>query len=319
MIKHYTRKEFLEHIERKDFGPQPPERLVIHHTWRPTKEQWRGRKSMEGLLAFYRRKGWRAYPHLFIAEDGIWQMWDLAKDGIHAGRGNYRSIGIEVVGDYDRERWSGQTRRNALFVIRELCRRLDIPHSRVMFHRDYSPKTCPGKAISKNWLFRELLKSNEKTMKNTEKFRRSIEDLTGEDIGAKLNSNEMDRVADKLLAKFAKMKEKIRDWEAKTQALENEREKFSAELRSCRNELERQRRAERYLSESETEPQEPQQLVASKDIRRAGWTILNSVMAGAVSLLAYLATDRNVAAAAAILPFAQVLAQFLTKKLNRKQ
>jgi N-acetylmuramoyl-L-alanine amidase CwlA len=111
---------------------------------------------MRGLQSYYQGKGWRAGPHLFIAEDGIWLFTPMNKTGIHAGRGNYRSIGIEVVGDYDTQKWDGATKKNAIGAIRALSGRLDINNEAIKFHRDYSSKSCPGHSITKEWLFSQL-------------------------------------------------------------------------------------------------------------------------------------------------------------------
>lgn len=151
-----TLVEFREMLSLFDFGPISPDKLVIHHTWKPTKSDWAGQRSINGLKAYYEGKGWPSGPHLFVAEDGIWLFSPMNKDGIHAGTLNFHSIGIEVVGDYDNEVWSGQTKANALGAIKALMDRLSISQSQVFFHRDVSPKTCPGRAITKEWLFAEL-------------------------------------------------------------------------------------------------------------------------------------------------------------------
>jgi hypothetical protein len=148
--------EFRDYVSTYDFGTLPANRLVIHHTWKPTQADWAGQRSINGLKAYYEGRGWGAGPHLFIAEDGIWLFTPMRKDGIHAGTLNPRSVGIEVVGDYDREVWSGQTKTNALGAIKALMGQLGISQAQVFFHRDVSPKTCPGSAISKEWLFNEL-------------------------------------------------------------------------------------------------------------------------------------------------------------------
>jgi len=107
------------------------------------------------------------WPALFIAEDGIWLFTPMYDVGTHAGDGNatYKwgrlkeySIGIEVVGDYDTELWSGKTKSNALAAIRVLMDKLNINTENVNFHRDFSSKSCPGHAITKDWLFKELAK-----------------------------------------------------------------------------------------------------------------------------------------------------------------
>ncbi len=149
-------QEFRDYISNYNFGSQPANKLVIHHTWRPTKDKWGGAVSIQGLKRYYEGKGWPAGPHIFVADDGIWLFSPMREDGIHAAELNNRSIGIEVVGDYDNERWNGRTKENALGTIKLLMSQLKIESQNVFFHRDVSSKTCPGKDITKEWLFSEL-------------------------------------------------------------------------------------------------------------------------------------------------------------------
>jgi len=151
-----SKEEFKDYIFRYNFGSLPANKLVIHHTWKPTKESWNGKHTIEGLKKFYEKKRWRTGPHLFIAEDGIWLFTSMRKNGIHAGIGNWRSIGIEVVGNYDYQKWEGKTKDFTLFVIKALQDKLNISDDKIMFHRDYSKKSCPGHSITKEWLFKEL-------------------------------------------------------------------------------------------------------------------------------------------------------------------
>ena len=174
--------QFRNFVETFNFGSIPPTSLVIHHTWRPTQKEWRGQASIEGLKSYYENvKKWPAGPHLFIAEDGIWLFTPMNEVGVHAGKANATwekfgktytgylgwneakylktySIGIEVVGDYDVEQWSGKTKSNALAAIRILMDRLNVPTEEIYFHRDFSKKSCPGDAITKDWLFKQLSK-----------------------------------------------------------------------------------------------------------------------------------------------------------------
>jgi len=128
--------------------------LVLHHTVAPTLAQWRGRQSMLALQRYYIGLGWDSGPHLFIAvgsprpaDDGIWQLTALSERGIHANRCNPYSIGIEVVGSYDRASWSSPMRSMVYDVLVRLQRWQRRPIS-IIGHRDCgSPKTCPGRAI----------------------------------------------------------------------------------------------------------------------------------------------------------------------------
>lgn len=168
-----TVHEFEDYINGYYFGTKPANRLVIHHTWRPTTEQWQGQISINGLKSYYEGKGWPAGPHLFIAEDGIWLFSQMRKDGIHAAAFNHRTIGIEIVGDYDNQIWKGQTKYNALGAIRSLAIRLNLKEEDVLFHRDSSPKTCPGSTITKQWLFDEL-----RNYRTKPRFPRPAESIT---------------------------------------------------------------------------------------------------------------------------------------------
>lgn len=176
--------EFRNYCRTFDFGKLKPSSLVIHHTWSPKKSEWKSEKSIMGLKNYYEGKGWSAGPHLFVAEDGIWLFTPMNEIGIHAGEGNaswslfgrpytgFRgplgsklvsySLGIEVVGDYDIEKWTGETYKNALGAIRILMETLGIPTESLYFHRDFpsAKKSCPGYAITKDWLFAELAKKD---------------------------------------------------------------------------------------------------------------------------------------------------------------
>lgn len=175
--KKLTRAEFAEYMKTKTFGSVKPNEIVIHHTWRPTVADWDGERTVDGLKRYYEGQGWEAGPHIFVGPDGIWLFTDMAEVGIHAGAGNATwiqngkelqgytfknaklksySIGIEVVGDYDEQVWDGEVKLNALSCISTLQKYLQISFDQMFFHRDFSTKTCPGKAITRDWLKTEL-------------------------------------------------------------------------------------------------------------------------------------------------------------------
>jgi len=121
--------------------------IVLHHTWRPTWEQWRGERTMWGIHGYYVGLGWSSGPHLFLAPDGLWQLTPLNLPGTHAGRYNADYYGLEVVGDYDRAPWLPATRQWVYDLIAALEQwrgsALDIRG-----HRECgSLKSCPGAAI----------------------------------------------------------------------------------------------------------------------------------------------------------------------------
>lgn len=150
-----------------DFGSIPPSFVVLHHTWRPTRAQWRGIQSMKGMQRYYAGLGWHAAPHLYSAPDGIWLFTPMYDPGIHANWGNagykhkqlqWYSLGLEMVGNYDTERPSGMVWEQSVEILGGLSIRLGMkPRSLLYFHRDFNTqKSCPGWAVTKDWVISEV-------------------------------------------------------------------------------------------------------------------------------------------------------------------
>lgn len=155
--------EWQTYVAGYQFDAMTPTLAVLHHTWRPSIQQWQGLASMRGMQKFYAGKGWGSAPHIYVGPDGIWLFTPMKDIGIHAGNGNgsrrqgWYSIGIEMVGDYDLARPTGAVWEATKAVLGGLSRRLNIPIEKLLaFHRDYSPKSCPGWAVTKEWVIGEV-------------------------------------------------------------------------------------------------------------------------------------------------------------------
>lgn len=124
--------------------------LTLHHTYRPTVDQWRGRRSMDALERYYRGTlHWPAGPHLFVAPDGLWAGTPLSTPGIHAGICNKASIGLEIVGDYDRQPWPVGLRELVYQLAVLLLQWAGLTEKSVAGHREcLANKSCPGAAIA---------------------------------------------------------------------------------------------------------------------------------------------------------------------------
>ncbi|GIV89857.1 MAG: N-acetylmuramoyl-L-alanine amidase [Chloroflexus sp.] len=159
-----TIAEWRDYVAKYDFGRLAPSRLVLHHTYRPDETTWRGLTTMRGIQKFYAGKGWTAGPHIFAAPDGIWLATPMSQIGIHAGTGNgsltqgWYSIGLEMVGYFDKVLPSGKVWEHSVAVMGELSRRLKIPPRQLIsFHRDYTnQKSCPGWAVTKEWVWSQV-------------------------------------------------------------------------------------------------------------------------------------------------------------------
>lgn len=135
--------------------------ICIHHTYIPTRAQWRGRPTMDNLKFYYERLGWPSGPHLFLAAltraDGIWAGTPLAVPGTHAGKCNSTHIGIEIVGNYDVEPWPAPVSALVYGTVLALMRWGQIPPACVQGHREcLANKSCPGTAINMDHVRREL-------------------------------------------------------------------------------------------------------------------------------------------------------------------
>lgn len=158
-------EEWYQYVKAYDFGSIKPTIIVLHHTWKPTVDQWRGSRSMTAMQRYYNGKGWHSGPHIYCAPDGIWLFTPMYDVGTHAGLGNgsiragWYSIGVEMVGDYDDQPPSGNVLRHALAVIDGLISHVPMNYpSCIRFHNRYSTKSCPGRAVTMQWLLIELVK-----------------------------------------------------------------------------------------------------------------------------------------------------------------
>jgi len=159
--------QFVQYVMTKDFGTPPPTMIFLHHTWRPRQEEWKGYQTILGMKNYYEQQvwtdaageqhiGWNAGPHLFIADDGIWLFTDLDRDGIGVRGYNAGSRHVEMVGDYDNQLPSGATLANTVAALGILHVRLNLDPRTLLFHRDRGPKTCPGTAVTKEWIIPQI-------------------------------------------------------------------------------------------------------------------------------------------------------------------
>lgn len=166
-----TRQQFREYIRNYDFGKIPPNKLVLHHTYEPTLEDWNGLRSMLGMQRYYAGLGWSAGPHIYAGPDGIWLATPMYNVGVHANACNgseaegWYSIGLEMVGRYDNVLPSGEVWENALCVMDEFytVRRLSITGGSLLLHRECNKqKSCPGWKVTKDWVVSEIRKYRER-------------------------------------------------------------------------------------------------------------------------------------------------------------
>jgi len=149
--------EKLENYITKKKISRKINKIILHHTF-DTISQWKkGEVSLVYYKKMYEKMGWVSGPHFFVAPEGIWLFTDVGIQGTHANDGNKGSIGIEMVGRYDKNLPSGKIWKNTKSLLKALLNKFNLKVKDIHFHREYNKqKACPGKTITKRWVKKQM-------------------------------------------------------------------------------------------------------------------------------------------------------------------
>lgn len=143
--------------------------IALYQKWmargNPTPEQW-----LKNLASYYAGMGWKSMPHAFVLPDGrigLGCPFDIR--GTHAPSWNSVALGIEVVGNFDREQFAGTPSERAVVALfGELHNRFDLQPDNyargvrgIHFHKEdpaTTHKSCPGKNVVKAKFVGDVLK-----------------------------------------------------------------------------------------------------------------------------------------------------------------
>lgn len=146
--------------------------VVVHHSWRPNHKQWKGDRSADGIMTFWklrqREEGWSAPPggHFLVAPKGeIYMPFTLDKI-INANsdrKANATGIGIETVGNFDtgNDILEGVQEHALHGLVGLLLVKFGLTTDNIFFHRDFpaAHKSCPGTSLDRT-MFRNDCKSS---------------------------------------------------------------------------------------------------------------------------------------------------------------
>lgn len=150
-------------VSRAEWGARPPKntytqhqvlRLVLHHTWKPTQQQYNGAATIKGIQNYHMdgaETGWSDIGyHFLIGPDGvIYQGRPETVVGAHV-QPNTNAVGICVIGDYDPGQDSNNEKieRSLIDLLSWLSSKYGVdPKAQYYGHRDFSSKSCPGDGI----------------------------------------------------------------------------------------------------------------------------------------------------------------------------
>ncbi len=137
-----------------------PNFVTIHNTGAPNlaqRPQGFLPKHMQNFVHYYKvEQGWSAGPHLFIDDHQIWVFTPLTVSGVHSPSWNKVAIGIEMLGDYNRDDFNkgrgAKVKANAYAATATLCAVTGMDPDGIRFHFE-DPETthrgCPGKSVDK--------------------------------------------------------------------------------------------------------------------------------------------------------------------------
>jgi hypothetical protein len=163
---HYAADEFDRYCHELQWTAWRPSFIVLHNTASPSLAQRPNGLTKQHILnleAFYRdTQHWKAGPHLFIDDRQIWVFTPLTVSGTHSPSWNKLALGIEMLGDYDRESFDSgrglKVRRNAVAAMATLCAVLGIDSHTMKLHREdpLTTHACPGRNVRKLEVIQEV-------------------------------------------------------------------------------------------------------------------------------------------------------------------
>lgn len=146
---------FQNYVDTVAFDSWRPQFVVLHNTGAPNLADWHcvsGETRMRNLESYYRdTQHWSAGPHLFVADDLIWVFTPLNTSGVHSPSWNSISWGVEMVGDFASEAFTGSVKDNAIAALATLHAALGLDPATLKLHKEDPLTThdCPGKNVSK--------------------------------------------------------------------------------------------------------------------------------------------------------------------------
>lgn len=158
--------EFDSYCHGLQWAAWRPSFIVLHNTAIPSLAQRpKGltKQHIQNLEAFYRdTQKWKAGPHLFIDDKQIWVFTPLTVSGTHSPSWNKVALGIEMLGDYEKEAFDSgrglKVRENTVAALATLCAILGIDISTMRLHREdpLTTHACPGKNVRKLEVIQEV-------------------------------------------------------------------------------------------------------------------------------------------------------------------
>jgi len=137
--------------------------IHIHHTEKPTLQDFNGLNHtdiLENIRYFHVhfRKFQDIGYHFLIYPDGITSEGRAIEIKPASIKGhNTGAIAICMVGNFDYEKPTNLQILSIGYKVRNLMDEYNVEPNKIIFHREFSDKTCPGNNIKKDNFMKEIL------------------------------------------------------------------------------------------------------------------------------------------------------------------
>lgn len=187
-FKNYTVDEYLQYLRKLTITRKITE-VHLHHTWKPTKKGYAAAKDKEkviwGMWRYHTQTlKWRDIgQHASVAPDGtIWDGRNVNEIPASISGHNKNAFAIEMIGDFDigHEKLEGEQLKTIVKLIRGLFEIFKM--NRLVFHREYSKKTCPGTSVKKEEILKMIHEQKENNDWRIEAGEKALQELVEKGI-----------------------------------------------------------------------------------------------------------------------------------------
>ncbi|QZY53745.1 glucosaminidase domain-containing protein [Crassaminicella profunda] len=158
----YTVESYLAYLKKMKLTRKITD-IHLHHTWKPTKKTYFLASNKErviyGMWRYHTKTlKWRDIgQHVSVSPDGlIWDGRDVNLMPASISGHNKNAFAIEMIGNFDQDH--EKLEGTQLETVKKLIKGLfEIFHTeQLIFHREYSNKTCPGTSLNKLKFLEEI-------------------------------------------------------------------------------------------------------------------------------------------------------------------